>query len=184
MTIGHATTTRRPDPAPDRLALYLNDHLAGATAGVGLAWRIADAQRDTEVGTTLRRCAEEIDEDRDTLLDLMRTLDVPVRRYKIGAGWAVERLGRLKPNGRLTRSPSATVIELETMRLGIEGKACGWQVLRNLAEHDRRIPPERLDTLLDRARTQADTLEHLRQRAAHTAFTRLVDEPDDSAGPA
>jgi hypothetical protein len=178
MTTSHDSasqnTVRRPDPAPDRLAVYLNDHLAGATAGAGLAQRVANTQRGTSVADTLRQCATEISEDRAALIDFMHRLDIPENRGKVAAARLGEKLGRFKPNARLTkRSPASTVLELEMMRLGVEGKACGWQVLRNLADYDERLDRDRLDDLLGRARAQAETLENLRIRATTAAFTRL-----------
>jgi hypothetical protein len=153
------------------LGIYLNDHLAGATAGAELARRIADTHRDTVAGPALRRCADEIATDRFTLISLMTSLDVPVRRYKIGLGWMAEKLGRFKLNGRVTeRSPSTSITELETLRLGVEGKACVWQVLRDLADHDARLDADQLDALIERARAQVDLLEDLRIRAAEKVF--------------
>jgi hypothetical protein len=94
-----------------------------------------------------------------------------VRRYKVLAGWAVEKVGRLKLNGRLLRaSPLSSVIEFESMRLGVQGKEAGWRVLRLVADRDRRLDPDRLGRLLARARQQADEIEELRMRAAAEAF--------------
>ena len=115
----------------DLLGIYLNDHLAGATGGKDLARRLARAERDQPDADVLDRLATEIAEDHVALLDIMATLDVPVRRYKTIAACAMEKASRLKPNGRLvTRSPLSRVLELEAMRLGVEGKAAGWRTLR------------------------------------------------------
>ena len=75
------------------LGIYLNDHLAGATAGTELAHRTARSHRDGKNGATLRRLAAEIAQDRAALLDIMIALGVKVRRYKVGAAW-VGRGGR------------------------------------------------------------------------------------------
>ena len=63
------------------LGIYLNDHLAGATAGTELAHRTARSRRDAENGSTLRRLAAEIAQDRAALLDIMAALGIRVRRY-------------------------------------------------------------------------------------------------------
>ena len=153
------------------LGIYLNDHLAGAVGGADLAKRLADADSHLVGGQVLNRLAAEIEEDRQTLLDIMAALEVPVRRYKTWAAWAVEKVGRLKFNGRLlSRSPLSKLIELEAMRLGVEGKAAGWRTLRARAEHDVRLDEDRLDELIDRATRQIDALERLRVRAAAEAF--------------
>ncbi len=152
---------------PELLGIYLNDHLAGATLGAELSSRIAREHRETEEGPVLERLAAEIAEDRATLLELMGDLGVPARRYKVILGWAAEKAGRFKPNGRvLERSPLSSLEELETMSLGVNGKAGCWRTLRIFADHHGRPDPGRLDDLMARADRQADTLESLRQRAA------------------
>jgi len=149
------------------LGIYLNDHLAGATAGTELAHRMARSHGDGKNGGTLRRLAAEIAQDRAALLDIMTALGIRVRRYKVGAAWVGEKAGRLKFNGRLfARSPLSDLEELEMLRLGVEGKAAGWRTLRTLADTDTRLDPARLDELISRARRQADLLEDLRVAAA------------------
>ena len=139
------------------LGIYLNDHLAGATAGTELAHRTARSRGDGQNGGTLRRLAAEIAQDRAALLDIMAALGMKVRRYKAGAAWVGEKAGRLKFNGRLfARSPLSNLEELEMLRLGVEGKAAGWRTLRTLADTDTRLDPGRLDELISRARRQAD----------------------------
>ena len=154
------------------LAVYLNDHLAGATGGTELARRLAGALPDGERGARLRRLATEIAEDRATLTELMRRLAVRVDPIRIALGWVGEKVARLKLNGRLfQRSPLSTLLELEAMRLGVEGKAAGWRTLRTFAEHDDRLDTAELDRLIARADEQIDTLEDLRVAAAATLTT-------------
>jgi hypothetical protein len=149
------------------LGIYLNDHLAGATAGTELAHRMARSHHDEENSGTLRRLAAEIAQDRAALLDIMAALGIKVRRYKVGAAWIGEKAGRLKFNGRLlARSPLSNLEELEILRLAVDGKAAGWRTLRTLADTDTRLDPARLDELISRARQQADLLENLRISAA------------------
>ena len=166
------TGTRARQAGPGLLGIYLNDHLAGATAGAGLAHRMAAAGHQPRTDGTLRRLAVEISMDRETLLEFMGVLGVPVRAYKLWAAWAGEKAERLKPNGRLiSRSPLSSLEELEILRLGVEGKAAGWRTLRVLADRDSRLDPARLDDLIARARRQADQLEELRVTAADQVIT-------------
>ena len=163
-----ATTSKAARPARYRmLGIYLNDHLAGATAGTELAHRMARSHRDQEEVRDLRRLAAEIARDRAALRDIMAALGIAVRGYKVGAAWVGEKAGRLKLNGRLlSRSPVSDLEELEILRLGVEGKAAGWRTLRTLADTDTRLDAARLDELISRARNQADLLEELRVHAA------------------
>jgi len=177
------------DDRPNRtdnelLGIYLNDHLAGAALGVDRVRKLtrAESERDPALADALRPIADEIAEDRAGLLDIMRGLDVPVRRHKIAAGHLAERAGRLKANGRIVRrSPLAPMLELELLRLGVEGKVAGWRTLRRLADADHRLDPGRLDNLLERAQRQRDTLERLRQRQITQTFQR-ADTPDTADG--
>ena len=151
----------------DLIGIYLNDHLAGATAGTELAHRMARSHDEVADRATLQRLAGEINADRRALLEIMALLGVPVRHYKMAAAWLGERAGRLKFNGRLrTRSPLSGLEELELLRLGVEGKAAGWRTVRELAGAEPRLSEAWLDELLTRARAQADLLEDLRVRAA------------------
>ena len=85
------------------LGIYLNDHLAGATAGTELAHRMARSHGDEEDSGTLRRLAAEIGQDRTALLDITAGLGIKVRRYKVGAAWIGEKAGRL--SSMATSSP-------------------------------------------------------------------------------
>ena len=155
------------------LGIYLNDHLAGATAGAELAHRMARPHGDGQGAGTLRRLAAEITQDRAALLDIMAALGIKIRRYKVAAAWIAEKAGRLKFNGRLRdRSPLSDLEELELLRLGVEGKAAGWRTLRTQADTDARLDAGRLDELISRASSQADQLEELRVRAASSVISR------------
>jgi hypothetical protein len=161
------------------LGIYLNDHMAGAVAGCELGRRLAGAERREVYGPVLRRLATEIEEDRSELLAIMKALGVPVRRYKTWFAWAGDKIARLKPNGRvLSRSPLSRVVELETLRLGVEGKVAGWRTLRALASGDARLDARRLDELIDRAGTQIGDLERLRVLAATEAFGGKAESVD------
>ena len=75
------------------LGIYLNDHLAGATAGTELAHRMARSPGDAEKSGTLKHLAAEVAQDRAALLDIMAALGIKVRRYKAGAAWIGEKAG-------------------------------------------------------------------------------------------
>jgi hypothetical protein len=167
---GTAITTR--PSRHDMLGVYLNDHLAGATAGSELASRMARSHRGEEESGSLSQLAVEIAQDRSALLAIMASLGISVRAYKVSAAWIGEKLGRLKFNGRLLgRSPLSDLEELEVLRLGVEGKAAGWRTLRTLADADARLDAGHLDKLISRAASQSAQLEELRVRAVSRAVS-------------
>ncbi|WP_327418579.1 hypothetical protein [Streptomyces sp. NBC_01233] len=159
-----------PDPR-HLLGIYLNDHLAGAGAGVALLRRTAHAHRGTDAGPRLAALTEEVAEDRDSLREIMTTLDLAVNNLRVLLGVAAAQTGRLKPNGRVfSRSPLSDVLELEAIRVGVEGKKELWRTLHALARSDPRLDAEVIGRLLRRAERQADTLETLRLTAVDRAL--------------
>ena len=121
------------------LAIYLNDHLAGATVGVELARRLAAGNQEIEaLAPTLRQVAAEIEADRETLEGVLDRLGVSRSPVKQHAAWLLERLGRLKPNGHLRGySPLSRVLELEGLSMGIVGKTELWRTLSGLGLDQR-----------------------------------------------
>jgi hypothetical protein len=76
------------------LAIYLNDHLAGATTGVELALRAARSNTGSELGDFLGDVLlPEIREDRQTLERLVGQLGIERSRPKVAAAWAPENVG-------------------------------------------------------------------------------------------
>jgi hypothetical protein len=148
------------------IGTYLNDHLAGSTVGMRLARRAAKENRDSEYGTVLERLAEEIEEDRATLQDLMKHLKVRRDPVKALTPAVAETLGRLKLNDELTGySPLSRLEELELLSLGVEGKLAMWRALRPNLE-----APVDFDELIARATSQRRRLERLRVKAAAETF--------------
>lgn len=153
------------------LAIYLNDHLAAATAGRELARRAAGSNRNSGCGPFLQRLAEEIEEDRQALVSIMRGLGVEVDHLKVVGGWWAEKLGRFKLNGRLLGySPLSKVVELEVLALGITGKLALWRALESLTSTVPELADFELSELIGRAERQLGELENHRLRAAEEAF--------------
>jgi hypothetical protein len=133
------------------LSIYLNDHLAGATAGVELARRVASGE-----------LAEEIEEDRVVLVGVMQRLSVGRDRARIALGWGTEKMLRLKPR--------AGFEDLETLSLGVEGKLVLWTALRHALGDDPRLQGVDFDALIARARSQRRRIEQQRLDAADEAL--------------
>ena len=115
----------------DLLTIYLNDHLGGSTFGLERARRAAAANEGTEFGEPLARLAIEIESDRSELLSMMEKLGRGSDPIKVAGGWLVERIGRLKPNGRvLGYSPLGRVLDIEALEGGVEAKLALWRALR------------------------------------------------------
>ncbi len=149
------------------LPIYLNDHLAGSTAGVDLAKRAAKANEGTEFGPFLKDLAAQIEADRAQLENVMERLAVKPNPVKIGAFWLGEKLGRLKLNGRLLEySPLSRVIEHEGLISGVNGKRALWKLLATAAPSEPRIGDIDFAHLIARADEQIAGLEKHHSRAA------------------
>ena len=121
------------------LAIYLNDHLGGATGGVELTRRLRASNRENDAfGPPLDRICLEIEEDRATLEQVIDRLGFSQSRVKPAGAWVAEKLGRLKLNGRLRGySPLSRVLELEGLLIGITGKMALWKALAEFEEGER-----------------------------------------------
>ena len=152
------------------LAIYLNDHYAGSTAGVELARRARAGNEGNGLGGLLNRLADEIEEDRGTLSAIMEAVGAKRDPFKARLAWVGEKLGRLKPNGQLTgQSPLSRVIELEGLELGIAAKSSLWRALSEL--QDPRLSAFDFESLAERARRQRTELEPHRVAAGREAFS-------------
>ena len=113
------------------LHIYLQDHLAGATFGLELVRRCQRNNEGSELAEPLAKLTAEIAEDRRTLQAIMRDVGVEASRTKVAAGWTLEKVRRLKPNGKLFEyTPLARLVELESLAIGISGKKAMWQASR------------------------------------------------------
>lgn len=153
------------------LSIYLNDQLALGVLWRELAGRAQRNNRDSEIGTALAEVATGIAEDVETFKMIMRRLGVRRNPAKVALAFGAERLGRLKPNGRLTRySPLSRFVELEILTMGVEGKKVLWTTLRDLAGLAVRLPDVDFDELIRRADQQRRTLEPHRVWAGTAAL--------------
>ncbi len=154
------------------LAIYFNDHLAGATAATELARRAARSNRRSSYAPFLESLATQIAEDRRSLLEIMGALEIRTDRAKVAAGYAAEKLGRLKLNGQLLGySPLSRVVELEALALGVRGKLALWRSLERLAPAQPSLAGIDIVDLTTRAENQLAGLESHRLRAVADAFS-------------
>ena len=155
------------------LAIYLNDHLAGATAGLELVRRARNSNEGSELGELLARLAGEIEADRQALEGVMESMEVSRDHPKVMAGWVAEKLGRLKPNGQITGySPLSRLVELEGLALGLRGKVGLWRALLEVADEDVRLDRGALTNLAERAERQHEEVEEQRLHAARLALAQ------------
>lgn len=153
------------------LDVYLNDHLAGSAAAVELVERIRANNEGTALAAHMDGLLLEIEQDRDTLGEVMTQLGVVRSTSKQVAGKVLETLSRLRLNERITGSDDVTrLLELETLSLGIEGKLLLWRSLSEVAESRPGLAGFDLATLASRAVSQRAGVEPFRLEAAVAAL--------------
>lgn len=149
---------------------YVNDHITGASAVAARVRRMSTNPDTGPDAPALAELARELEQERAVHEATARALGLRLSRWKHLGAAVAERLARLKPDGRaLRRSPLSLVLELEVLRSGLEGKRLGWMTLREHADA-LGLDAGRLDVLVARSRTQAQTVEEMVARARPQTF--------------
>jgi hypothetical protein len=151
--------------------VYLNDHLAGAMLGSDLAEQIRSQSEGTPLGDVMGSIAPQIEEDRLTLLDLMERMGTSKNPVKQATGWVAEKASRVKFSGIVSGEPEhGAFMALESLTLGVEGKASMWKALKEVATEYPSLASMNLDELIDRAEGQHSALERERLAASRRAL--------------
>src|SRR5215207_709288 len=147
-----------------RLAIYLNDHLAGSVIALEMLKDLAD---DPEIA----QLREEILADREVLERLLARTGAEISQPRQAAAWLSEKLGDVKlylddpDQGSLRR-----VEMLETIAMGIFGKESLWAGMQEAMSSNPLLQTEDFTALRLRAQQQRERLEPLRLAAAKAAF--------------
>jgi hypothetical protein len=154
------------------LDTYLNDHLAGATAGVNLAEMAAEEHKQDDHGLFFGQIASDIKTDFATLESLMEELAVEKSATKTAAAEVGSKVMRPKFTG--DDDHLNAFVMLETLSIGVEGKLCMWKALKTVADGYPALAARNIDDLLaraedQRARIEAKRLEIAPDALAHTA---------------
>ena len=155
------------------LETYLNDHIAGATAGTNLAKMAAEEHQTDEHGPFFSEIYAAIEADFGTLKELASALGVEESAGK----------GALAEVGSKLMAPKFTAgdddelnafVTIETLSIGVEGKVCMWKALKTIASEYAAFENFDVDELLARAESQREKLEQQRQKMAPLALTHSV----------
>ena len=154
------------------LGTYLNDHLAGASAGYELAQKMAEENSGSPLGNRLAELARDIGQDAATLESLIERLGVGKSPLKEAAGWVFEKLSRVKLSDSLTGSADLKLLlQFESLSLGVEGKLCMWRALQEVSDRIPELGEIDLTGLAKRAEDQRSAIEERRLEVAGRALT-------------
>ena len=157
--------------ANESLGTYLNDHLAGSVVALELLDHLEEDDAGTAEASLLADVHADIEADRQELEAFMAQRGIAVSAPRKATGWLVEKLSELKlrlddaGDGALRRLEA-----LETLSLGIAGKAALWDALAAAGEAAPELNGLDYARLARRAATQRAVVEELRLRAAKAAL--------------
>jgi hypothetical protein len=156
--------------ASEALEIYLNDHLAGASAAIQLIERLQSDHAEERHATELARLHNEIEDDIETLRSILDAVESRHHLVKHAAAQVLEQLSQVKLSKVATGSLELTrLLELETLYLGVHGKRALWRSLRAIGSNGPLASYD-FDGLIDRANSQLEALDRLRIDAATTAL--------------
>src|ERR671917_118622 len=149
--------------ANESLTTYLNDHLAGSVVALELLDHLEEDGAGTAEATLLASVHADIAADRQELEAFMAQRGIAVSAPRKATGWLVEKLSEIKlrlddaGDGALRRLEA-----LETVSLGIAGKAALWHALAATAESAPELNGLDYARLGRRAEAQRAGVEKLR----------------------
>lgn len=154
------------------LHVYLNDHLAGATAGTDLVKQAAEQHEGTEIGEFFATLSDEIGADYNTLTVLIDRLGVDTDPTKDKIAALGIKITEPKFSGDTVGSADfGAFITLETLSIGVEGKLCMWKALKVIEGEVPELADTSLDTLIERAGDQRSRIEDKRLQWALRALS-------------
>jgi hypothetical protein len=155
----------------EHLAVYLNDHLAGATGALELLSHIEEAHPQTVAARLVAELRPEIAADAQVLEGLMERLGIRQSRPRQAAAWITEKIAELKVRLDDRTDGSLRLLEsLEALALGIEGKHALWDALAFVAAASPALQEIDYARLKERAEDQRHRVESHRLEAAKDAL--------------
>ncbi len=155
----------------EHLAIYLNDHLAGATGALELLTHLEEEHAGTPVGDFLTQLHTDIDADHQELKRLMDRLDITESAPRKVSAWLGAKAAELKLQLDDKASGSLRLFEgLEALVVGIEGKRALWRALDAASENVPELKGVDYTHLAQRAIDQHDRVDERRLGAAKEAL--------------
>lgn len=156
--------------AESHLAVYLNDHLAGAAAALEMLDTLK-AHDDADLKKFATELQLAIAEDRNELIRLMHASSIAISSVRHAVGWIGEKATELKLRLDNPSDDGLRTFELlELIALGIEGKRALWAVLHMVSAHLAALRGADYTRLEGRADHQRAAVETRRLAAATEVF--------------
>lgn len=148
------------------LVTYIQDHLAGSRFAISLLDDL-NGIAPPALASVVQRLHAEIELDRTELEGLLNRLTSGISYSKEFAAWIAQKASRLKLS---LSTPFGQFEAVETLALGVLGKAALWRVLQTIEPSPRWAADIDLPALIRRAQRQHRQLERLRLQLGKEAF--------------
>jgi hypothetical protein len=148
------------------LTLYLRGHYAGGHTAIRRLREQATSDPINDRRTFLSALVTEIDADLSTLQHVMKRLSVRPSPLRNATASVAAVIGRWFLRAERPGEAQAILIGLESLSLGIEGKAKLWRTLDEVSVTEPRLSGIDFAGLTARARDQRERLETYRLAAA------------------
>jgi hypothetical protein len=153
------------------VATYLNDHLAGSIAALGLLEQLEKEHDGTPLAQLVAGLRADIEQDRGELEALMGRLGVSTSTPRKVAGWLAGKATEAKLRADDSAGGPLRKLEaLEAASVGIEGKRSLWLSLAAASERNPALRGPDYGRLVRRAEEQRDRVEDARLEAARDAL--------------
>ena len=155
-------------PGRERLHTYLNDHLAGSVAALELLDGVIEHHSEDRITKIFRDLRDEIQDDQETLRNLIRKLGAKESAMRKAGAWLAEKFSRVKIGDA---DDGVELLQaLEALALGITGKQLLWRSLGAIAPNFAALQGMDFGGLEKRAQDQFERVETLRLEMAREAF--------------
>jgi hypothetical protein len=154
----------------DPLAIYLNDHMAGAGVAIDLLKTMKERHDDASLSQFAASILVEVEEDEETLRSIAKDIGSGSNVFKDAAAWFAEKASRLKL-GASSSGDFGTFEALEFLSLGIQRKLSLWMALKVVAVSDARLTVLNFEKLIARAKIQYGRVEERRLSLAANALS-------------
>jgi len=159
----------------DSLAIYLQDHLAGAAYAIDLVEFMRDQHKNDELGQFAATLLLDIKADRDVLQQVIVRVGSGSSVVKELTAWLGEKVSRTKL--RHEAGDGLGLFEsLEFLSLGITGKVKLWRALEVATTSNPRLRGLDFHQLAARAEAQHAQVERWRLNVAHDVFATKASE--------
>ncbi|HYN98699.1 MAG TPA: hypothetical protein VEU28_03400 [Actinomycetota bacterium] len=153
------------------LRSYLTDHMAGSTAGVGVAEKLAEHNEGNEFFQGLVKAIKDDQATLERIMDKIGAEENPVKSAGAKVAGAIG-TGLSGASASGSTGEMGIVREAEGLLMGIAGKLALWNTLKEISDGDERLSAFNYDRLIEDAKSQQDGLEAERLKMSRKAFLR------------